>query len=309
MPAENAYDVVIAGGGPAGLSAALMLGRCRRRVIVCDAGAPRNAASGGLHGYLSRDGVLPGELLRIGREEIARYGVEFRRAVVAEARREEGGFAAVLDDGTTLRCRKLLLATGVRDNPPEIEGVERFYGRSVFHCPYCDGWEMRDQPLAAHGRGAPGAGLAISLRTWSPDVVLCTDGPPRLSRSDRARLDERGIPVIAKRIARLEGRDAALDCIVFADGDMLHRRAVFFTARQDQQCGLAASFGCEFTSKGTVRTDHHQATNIPGLYCAGDASFDVQFVIVAAAEGAKAAVAINTALQAEDAARRLILAD
>jgi thioredoxin reductase len=299
MSAASAYDVVIAGGGPAGLSAALVLGRCRRRVLVCDAGQPRNAASSGLHGYLTRDGILPGDLLRIGREEAARYGVEFRRAVVAEARAEEGGFVITLEGGEIIHSRKLLLATGVRDNPPEVEGIERFYGRSVFHCPYCDGWEMRDQPLAAYGRGAPGAGLSISLLTWTSDVALCTDGPPRLSRADRSRLDERGIPVISKRIARFEGRGDVLDCIVFEDGDILHRRGVFFAARQDQQCNLAESFGCEFNSKGTVRTDHRGATHIPGLYCAGDASFDVQFVIVAAAEGAKAAVAINMALQAE----------
>jgi thioredoxin reductase len=289
--AVEPYDVIIVGGGPAGLNAALVLGRCRRRVLVCDAGAPRNAASCGLHGFLSRDGILPHELLRLGREELHRYGVEYRRVAVSDARAKGDRFVVVTGDGETLSCRKLLLATGVKDKVPRIENIERFYGRSVFHCPYCDGWEVRDQPLAAYGRGKPAAGLAHSLLTWSGDVVLCTDGGRTPSSN--------GIRVIAKRIARLEGTGDVLERIVFTDGDVLPRRAIFFNTGQDQHCDLPEKFGCVFTSKHVVRTDRFGATNIPGLYVAGDASRDVQFVIVAAAEGAKAAVAINTSLQLE----------
>lgn len=288
--AVEPYDVIIIGGGPAGLNAALVLGRCRRRVLVCDAGAPRNAASCGMHGFLSRDGILPHELLRLGREELQRYGVEYRKVAVSEAHAQGDGFV-VIAAVETLSCRKLLLATGVKDRVPKIENIERFYGRSVFHCPYCDGWEMRDQPLAAYGRGKAAAGLAHSLLTWTHDVVLCTDGartPP-----------SNGIRVISKRIARLEGTGDVLERIVFSDGDILPRRGIFFNTGQDQHCDLPEKFGCVFTSKHVVSTDRFGATNIPGLYVAGDASRDVQFVIVAAAEGAKAAVAINTALQLE----------
>ena len=215
MTAEP-YDVIIIGGGPAGLNAALVLGRCRRRVLLCDAGAPRNAASGGVHGFLSRDGILPLELLRLGREELVPYGVEYRHVSVSEARPEGDGFVILADNGKRLCCRKLLLATGVKDKVPKIENIERFYGRSVFHCPYCDGWEMRDQPLAAYGQGKSAVGLARSLLTWTDDVVLCTDG----ARTPAAN----GIRVISKRIARLEGTEDVLERIVFTDGEILPRR-------------------------------------------------------------------------------------
>lgn len=295
--AAEPYDAIIVGGGPAGLSAALVLGRCRRRVLVCDGGEPRNAASGAMHGFLTRDGIAPRELLRLAREELRGYGVEYRQVSVSTALRQEKGFVVSLGTGESLACRKLLLATGVRDRLPQIEGTRQFYGRSIFHCPYCDGWEMRDQPVAVYGRGKPGVGLAQSLLTWSQDVVLCTDGPQRLDAAVRARLSSLGIRVISKRITRFEGTGEALERIVFAGGEVLPRRCVFFTTGQDQQCELAGSFGCQFTKKGAVQTDRLQCTNIPGLYVAGDAARDVQFVIVAAAEGAKAAVAINTALQ------------
>ncbi len=293
------YDVIIVGGGPAGLSAALVLGRCRRKVLVCDAGSPRNAASHGLHGFLSRDGILPLELLRLGREELERYGVEFRVAEVVDAFPQEGAFHVTLRDGAVLRARKLMLATGVVDRIPRIEGIADFYGRSVFHCPYCDGWEIRDQPVAVYGRGKSGAGLALSLRTWTADVILCTDGPARLRASDARKLARHGIPVRSERIARLDGRDGRLETIVFANGEAILRRAMFFSTGQVQRSPLPEKLGCPMNDKGTVRTSLAQSTGIPGLYVAGDAARDVQFAVVAAAEGAKAAVAINKALQEE----------
>ncbi len=293
------YDVIIVGGGAAGLSAALVLGRCRRKVLVCDAGSPRNAASHGLHGYLTRDGILPLELLRIGREELERYGVELRSAEVTDACPEDGGFAVTLRDGGVLRSRKLLLATGVIDHIPNIEGMREFYGRSVFHCPYCDGWEVRDQPLAVYGKGTQGAGLSLSLKAWSDDVVLCTDGAPRLRLVDAAKLARHDIPVRAEKIVRLEGGGGQLERIVFQSGESIARRALFLSTGQVQRSPLPVKLGCSMNEKGTVRTSLAQATGIPGLYVAGDAARDVQFVVVAAAEGAKAAVAINKALQAE----------
>jgi thioredoxin reductase len=293
------YDVIIVGGGLAGLSAALVLGRCRRKVLVCDAGTPRNAASHGLHGYLTRDGILPLELLRIGREEITHYGIELRSAEVTDACAEEGGFVVVLRDRTVLHSRKLLLATGVVDQVPEIEGMREFYGKSVFHCPYCDGWEVRDQPLAVYGRARQGAGLSLSLKTWSGDVILCTDGPARLRRVDADMLARHGIPVREARIVRLEGSGGQLERIVFDTGEAIARRALFLSTGQVQRSELPVRLGCPMNGKGTVRTNLSQSTGIPGLYVAGDAARDVQFVAVAAAEGAKAAVAINKALQEE----------
>lgn len=295
------YDVIIVGGGPAGLSAALILGRCRRRVLVCDAGNPRNAASHALHGFLTRDGIAPAELLRLGREQLAPYdSVEFREGQVTKARCVDDEFEVTLGDGTSIRSRKLLLATGVVDHLPEIEGIGALYGRSVFHCPYCDGWEVRDQPLAIYGRGDHGRGLAIELTLWSNDLVLCTDGPTELSDEVLDELSRHGITVCSERIARLEGTDGMLERIVLASGHSIARRAMFFSTDQDQRSPLAAMLGCEFDSKGSVWTGTYEATNIPGLYAAGDATRLMQLAIVAAAEGAQAAFAINTALLKED---------
>lgn len=294
------YDAIIVGGGPAGLSAALILGRCRRRVVVCDAGAPRNAASQALHGFLTRDGSPPLELLRIAREQLQPYDVELCHVTVSDARRtEQDDFEVTFDDGTRLHARKLVLATGIVDNMPSLEGFNDFYGRSVFHCPYCDGWERRDQPLAVYARGDNGLHYAVNLLTWSRDLALCSDGPCGFDAPQRAQLARHGITLHETPIARLEGHDGALEHIVFTDGTRLARRALFFSLGQVQRSDLAARLGCVVTREEGVQTHALEETNIPGLYVIGDASRDVQLAIVAAAEGVKAAFAINIALQQE----------
>src|SRR5689334_1983452 len=295
------YDVIIVGAGPAGLSAALVLGRSRRRVLVCDTGRPRNAASQAMHGFLSRDGVNPHEFLRLSREQLRQYDtVTLRDAeVVAAACEGDTCFTVTLANGETLVTRKLLIATGVVDNLPEIAGFHDLYGHSVFHCPYCDGWEVRDRPLAVYGRGARGHGLSLELTGWSRDLVLCTDGPSGIDADGLARLARNGIAVREDPVVRLEGRDR-LESIVFAAGEPLPREALFFTTGQTQQSALALGLGCAFNEKGTVRTGKYESTHLSGLYVAGDASRAVQWVVVAAAEGAEAAFAINTDLLRED---------
>jgi thioredoxin reductase len=300
------YDCIVVGAGPAGLSGALMLGRCRRSVLVCDAGEPRNARAAGLHGYLTRDGMQPDEFLRLARQDLARYPtVEFHRSEIAEARRTSGGFKVISVGGLQFSARKILLATGMVDEIPEIEGFQELYGKSVHHCPYCDAWEWRDQPLAVYGRGPAGTALALGLIRWSDDVVLCTDGPSDLSEEEEQQLDRAGIEVREERVVRLDGRDGLLDGIVFAEGDPLARRALFFCSVPHQRSQLAAELGARFNPKGTVDTGSCEATNVPGLYVAGDASKDAQFVIVAAAEGTEAGMAINKALLREDLAKRV----
>lgn len=302
---ESRFDVIIVGAGPAGLSAALVLGRCRRRVLVCDAGQPRNAASQGLHLFLTRDGIQPSEFLAIARDQLRPYeSVQLRQAKVADAVRIAEGFEIVLEAGEAvaeehITARKLLLATGVVDTLPEIDGLRAFYGTSVFHCPYCDGWEMRDQPLAVYGRGENGLGLALELSFWSPDLTLCTDGPSELSEEQRERLSKRRIDVREEAIKRLEGNQN-LERIVFDNGEPLSARGMFFSTDHRQGSDLGERLGCKFTSDGCVDAGEYEITSVPGVYVAGDASRLAQFVIVAASEGAQAALAINKELMKED---------
>jgi thioredoxin reductase len=294
------WDCIIVGGGPAGLSAALMLGRCRRRVLLCDAGEQRNLRSHGLHGYLTRDGTAPDEFLRLGRRELGRYGtVECRELTIVDAVREDAGFHLRAADGSRLRSRKLLLATGVVDELPALDGLDPLYGTSVHHCPYCDAWEWRDHPLAAYGEGEPACGLALSLTFWSRDVLLCTGGAEVPSET-AARLQAAGVQVREEPVARLEGRNGKLECIVFAAGEPAARSALFVLPGQRQRSPLAERLGCRFTEKGAVHTGTCEVTNVPGLFVAGDASKDAQFVVVAAAEGTEAAMAIHKALMKED---------
>jgi thioredoxin reductase len=272
-------------------------------VLVCDVGEPRNARSGGLHGYLTRDGIPPADFLSIAREEVAKYpSVEFHRGRIVDARRTSGGFTVECLGGLRFSARKLLLATGVVDELPQVEGLPELYGRSVHHCPYCDGWEWRDHPLAVYGRGETGSALAIGLTVWSDDVVLCTDGPSELSEREEEALAHSGVKVREEHIVRLEGNERRLQRIVFASGAPLPRSALFFTTGQHQRSPLAEMLGAQFNDKGAVDTGVCESTNVPGLYVAGDSSKEAQFVIVAAAEGTQAAMAINKALLKDDLA-------
>jgi thioredoxin reductase len=294
-------DVLVVGGGPAGLSAALILGRCLRHVLVCDNGQPRNTRAPGVNGFLTRDGVAPAELRRLAREQLARYEtVELRDVEVTDiVCQPEMGFFATLSDGTRLHARYVLLATGVRDELPQLPGFDELYGKGVFHCPYCDGWELRGQPLAAFGRGRAGEKLALELTAWSDDVVLLTDGKARLSQRDRERLTRASVVVREDRVAALEG-SGSLERVRFADGSALERRGLFFANKPVQRSSLAERLGCRFTRKGAVSTGEFEMSIVPGVFVVGDASHDVQMAIVAAAEGARAAFSINQALIRED---------
>lgn len=294
-------DVIIVGGGPAGLSAALILGRACRSAILFDTGEPRNAVSAHMHGFLSREGISPLEFLRMGREDLKPYdSVRITTAEVTAARCLGDAFEVTVTGGARYRSRKLLVATGVSDNVPRVPGLDALYGTSVFHCPFCDAWEFRGQPIAVYGRGGHAHGLALELLGWTHDLVVCTDGPTHMTEEQRAELARHGITIRRDRVQELDGHDGRLEQIIFNSGDSLPRRALFFTTGQHQTSPLARSLGCEFNDKGTVRTGRHESTNIRGLFVAGDASRDVQWVVVAAAEGAHAAFAMTQDLLAED---------
>ena len=294
------YDVVIVGAGPAGLSAALMLGRSRRRVVVIDDGAPRNRAATATHGFLTRDGTSPSALIDLGRAELARYKtVHLRSGTVIAADGVRGALVARCGDGGAFTGRRLLIATGVVDKLPPIPGIDKLYGRSVHHCPFCDAFEYTGQPLAQYGRGRAGVDAALILRNWSDDVVLITDGRP-LTPQQRERCRRHRIPLREEAVSRLLGRADRLAQVAFASGPPLSRAALFFATSQEQRSDLAKSLGCAFTPEGAVATTEYETTNVPGVYVAGDASHRSQKLVVAAAEGALAAIKIHESLWKED---------
>jgi thioredoxin reductase len=259
------YDAVIVGGGPAGLSAALVLGRANKRVLVVDEGRPANAASQGVGGLLGHDRVKPEALRESGRRQLEEHAaVEFRDGAVADAERIGDVFVVQATNGPPVRAHAIVLAHGLRYDPPQLPGIEPLWGRSVFHCAFCDGWEVRNRPLAFHGSGPAAVRSALILAGWSNDVVLLTDGAP-----------DPGVPGVRARtepIARLAGSDGALERIEFTHGPAEQREALFVTTRRDQPNGLAAALGCELSAAGTIVTDADGRTSVPGVYAAGDAS-------------------------------------
>lgn len=290
------WDVVVVGGGPAGLSAALMLGRCRHRVVVCDDGKPRNRSVPFSHGFFSRDGVAPSALRAIGRAQLKPYGIPVVPVRALSVHRRGEHFKVTLATGRELFGKTLLLATGLHDPLPAVPGAVALYGKSLFHCPYCHGFEHRDQRLCVYGASEDAVTLALGLLAWSTDVVLLTHGHP-VTRGARKRLQANGVKLELRRLARLVGVRGQLKKAVFTDGDSLVRDAMFFHAQPTQASPLAQRLGCRLTRHGTVEVDRHMQTTEPGVYAAGDTTPDAQFIAVAVAEGVKAAMSIHKALQ------------
>lgn len=300
---HNMYDVTIVGAGPAGLSAALVLGRVRRRVLVCDTGAGRNAVSRAAHNIFTRDGTPPAELRRIARDQLRRYDtVELRDVGVESASPSDTGFHLTLDDGTRIESKRILLATGVVDHLPEVEGLAGFWGRGVYACPFCDGWEHRDEPIAVYARDAAGMHVASLLRLLSDDVTFFTDGPASLSDDDHLRLAAQKVVLREEPVARVEGVDGSLAAVVLAGGERLPCRALFVRTQQHQHSDLPRQLGCAVSAQGLIDVDAQGRTSVPGVSAAGDMTRMQQQVIFAAADGATAAFGIIQSLLAADAA-------
>lgn len=293
----NSYDVLIVGGGAAGLSGALVLGRARRAVAVIDAGAPRNAPAAHMQGFLSRDGLPPAELLAIGREEIARYGVEVISGRVVGI---GAGFTVRLADERALTARRLLLATGALDELPDIPGAQERWGRDFLHCPYCHGWEVRNRPLGVLGTGPGSVEHAHLLRQWSEDIVFFAH-TYALTDEERATLAARQIDVVDGDVAELTVRDDHLEAVRLADGRTVPRAAVFVRpALHAHHAGLLEALGCAVDDTGLVQSDATGRTTVPGVWVAGNATNPRAQVITAAGEGSAAAIAINNDLVQED---------
>uniref|UniRef100_A0AAU3GQ02 NAD(P)/FAD-dependent oxidoreductase n=1 Tax=Streptomyces sp. NBC_01401 TaxID=2903854 RepID=A0AAU3GQ02_9ACTN len=305
------YDVVVIGGGAAGLSGALALARARRSVLVIDAGSPRNAPASHVHNYLGREGTPPSELLAIGRAEAADYGAEVVRGEVVSAEKVADGFRVVREDGSAVRARRLLVTTGIVDELPAVEGVAERWANEVLHCPYCHGWEVRDRPVGILAGSPMAVHQALLWRQWTDDVVLFRHGQPDFGDEEYERLAARGIAVVDGEVAALEVADGRLTGVRLAGGTVIPREAVVVQPRFTARSAVLESLGMRPTELAVgeqvvgsyIESDAAGATAVPGVWVAGNVADPMGQVVGASAAGLKAASAINMDLVTDDTDR------
>ncbi|WP_426454440.1 NAD(P)/FAD-dependent oxidoreductase [Paenibacillus sp. S-38] len=289
------YDAAIIGGGPAGLNAALMLGRARRTVVLLDDNKARNAVSRESHGFLTRDGIRPSDLRLLAQQELKKYAsVTGAPDRVIQVERSGPGFKVVTEDGFTVMSRTLVLATGFKEVLPEIPGIREFYGQSLFNCPYCDGWELRDKGLVLVSDGLHLFQMAKLLVQWSRDLLVCTNGWNGMTPEQARALAARGIQIHFGRIAGLEGEEGQLKELKFTDGSSVLREGGFVKTQWVQGAPFGYRLGCRINAHGGLLTDSTGRTTVPGVFAAGDAAVSGPTLqIIAAAEGSRAAMGVN----------------
>ncbi|WNF00271.1 NAD(P)/FAD-dependent oxidoreductase [Streptomyces luomodiensis] len=302
---KNGYDVVVIGGGAAGLSGALMLTRARRSVVVIDAGNPRNAPASGVHGLLARDGMRPAELVERGRAEVRGYGGQVVSGEVGEVIREETGFRVTLTDGRAVRARRLLLATGLVDELPDVAGLRSRWGRDVLHCPYCHGWEVRDQAIGVLASGPMSVHQALLFRQWSDDITFFSHTMPSPSGEEAEQLAARGIRVVDGEVASLEVVGDRLTGLRLSDGTVVEREALAVAPRMVARTGFLTALGLRPVEHPSGAGEHIPSdatgrTDVPGVWVAGNVTDPAAQVGAAAAAGATAAAHINADLIAEE---------
>jgi thioredoxin reductase len=294
------YDCAIIGGGPAGLNAALVLGRARRSVILFDDNKPRNAVTHESHGFITRDGVKPEEFRRLAHADISKYpSVQIARAKVVDmVKRGHSLFLVQTSAGEVFQARTIILAIGLKEKLPNITGVTDYYGISLFSCPYCDGWELRDQPLAVISENESHRySMASMVYNWSKDLIICTNGVGSFDQQQRAKLHSRGIRLYEQRIAGFRGKNGRLQKIVFVDGTEVARTGGFVTSNWHLAIRFAEKLGCRLNESGGLAIDDYGKTTVEHVFTAGDAAtISPAQLIVAAAGGSKAAMSVNTAL-------------
>ncbi|MFE6798361.1 NAD(P)/FAD-dependent oxidoreductase [Paenibacillus chitinolyticus] len=296
----NKVDVAIIGGGPAGLSAGLMLGRARKQTIVIDEGRPRNGVTREAHGFLTRDGISPREFRRIAQEQLRVYpSVSQVEDTVVSISGEDGSFLLETATGMKIASKKLLFAAGMKDRKLKIPGLAEVYGKSAFVCPYCDGWELRDEPLVVISRGAALMHFAPLLSGWTKRFVVCTNGPDELSEAERDELRDHGIPLFDTPIRAILSSEGMVNHVVLEDGIEIPCTGIFFKSELVPGTDLPQSLGCRTSDAGMIEVDEFGKSSVPGVYAAGDASSLMHQSIAAAASGAVAGAAINGELNQE----------
>jgi thioredoxin reductase len=300
------YDVVIVGGGPAGLSAALIFGRARKRVALFDAGSPRNAAATHINGFVTRDGTPPAEFRRIGREQLRAYpAVEVRDAAIESITREGELFTVSVGD-ERIEARRVLLCVGMIDELPDLPGARELWGKSIFQCPYCHAWEIQDRAFGVLATSLMLVEFALFLTGWTRDLVVFTGGAFPVPEELRARLDDAGVRVEERPIRALRARDGHLDAVELVGGEAVARDVLFTRTAQRQTAlvsGLVSTLGLELDEQGYVRVSEQKATSVAGVHAAGDLTTMLQGALMAAAAGAQAAYMMNHGLTLEAVAR------
>ena len=297
MPSDSTYDAIIIGGGPAGLTCAIFLGRYRRRVLVCDSGKGRNYASRAIHGFLGQHGIHPEELRRRGRAEAEEAGVEFCDCTATKVERVGDIFEVTTTSGCW-RARRVVLAYGVRDLIPDVPGIEEYYGGSVFHCPDCDGYEITGKRVGVIGWGKRVVGLTLKLLQWTDELTIFLHGRERdFSQEQTSKLLAMTIGIKDERIVSLTGKDGCVKSAVLETGERVEIDAMFFTVGVERTCDLAEQLGCT-PAEGTpcLVVDDYKQTTVEGVYAVGDIVPGSQLAITSAADGAIAAIAINKSL-------------
>lgn len=294
---HSTYDCIIIGGGPAGLTCGIFLGRYRRRVLIVDSGQPRNYASRGIHGFLGQHDIPPGELLARGRREAEAVGVEICQCKATEIEKVGDLFEVTTTIGKP-RARRVVLAYGVRDLKPELPRFEEFYGKGIYHCPDCDGYETSDLRIGVIGSGKSAVGLALKLLQWSDEVRIFTNGAARdMDEEQKSKLLAESIDVREERIIETVDRDGKLSALVLNDGEQFEVDALFFTLGTERSCDLAEKAGCEVhDDTPNVKVDEYRQTSVEGIYAVGDLAPGSQLAITSAADGAIAAIQINKSL-------------
>ena len=299
------YDVVVIGGGAAGLGGALMLGRSRRSVLVIDAGEPRNAPAAGVHGFLTRDGMNPAALLEAGRAEVRGYGVRVLDGRVTSAESVDGGFTVALEDGGRVGARRLLVTTGLVDELPDVPGVRERWGREVLHCPYCHGWEVRDQPIGVLASGPRTVHQALLFRQLTADLMLFVHTAPKPTDEEAEQLAARGVTVVEGEVSSLEVVEDRLTGVRMRSGEFVPRRAVVVGPRFAARAGMLAGLGLEAAIHPSGMGEHIDSdatglTTVPGVWVAGNVTDPTAQVLGSANGGVMAGAAINADLIAED---------
>jgi thioredoxin reductase len=295
---NTVIDCAIIGGGPAGLNAALILGRARRNVLLFDNDNPRNAVTQESHGFITRDGIKPKEFREIARKELGKYPsvVYLKREVITVIKNKE--FEVVTSEREKYYSKAIIISTGLKDILPGIENISDFYGKSLFHCPYCDGWELRDKPLVVIiGDQVQGFHFIQTIYNWSKDLIVLTNGKVFQDLEQKNFIRHKGIRIIENKIKKFEGGNGQMEKIVFDNGESVLRKGGFVMPQLIQSSDFGKQLGCEYNSLGGISVDSFGRTNVQGVYAAGDASvINPAQIIIAAAEGVRAAAGVNTDL-------------